>query len=142
TEKTGEQPDVAAQPGPASVPAAAPQAVPAPPPQPVPPQPVLPQPLSPQPVPPKAPAPAWQPVPAWPAERARRGRGVAFGVALVLLCALAGSVAFLLGRSAGTAPVTAPATGASASAPPGTAAGVRDAAAAWVATQVSRAQPI
>ena len=65
-------------------------------------------------------------------------------LALALVLALAGSLAFLLKRQGGTAQAIAPTVGpsASASAEPGTAAEVRDAAAAWVAGQVSRAKPI
>ena len=77
-----------------------------------------------------------------PPERARRGRGVKVAVALALVLALAGSLAFLLKRQGGTAHAMAPTAGPSASAALGTAAEVRDAAAAWVAGQVSRAKPI
>jgi hypothetical protein len=63
-------------------------------------------------------------------------------VALALVLALAGSLAFLLKRQGGTAQAMAPTAGPSASAAPTTAAEVRDAAAAWVASQVSRAKPI
>ena len=63
-------------------------------------------------------------------------------MALALVLALAGSLAFLLKRPGGTAQAIAPTTGPSASAAPGTAAEVRDATAAWVASQVSRAKPI
>jgi hypothetical protein len=65
-------------------------------------------------------------------------------VALALVLALAGSLAFLLKRQGGTAQAVAPTAGPSASASPaaGTAAEVRAAAAAWVASQVSRAKPI
>jgi hypothetical protein len=65
-------------------------------------------------------------------------------VALALVLALAGSLAFLLKRQGGTVQAVAPTAGPSASASPaaGTAAEVRAAAAAWVASQVSRAKPI
>ena len=63
-------------------------------------------------------------------------------MALVLVLALAGSLAFLLKRPARTVPAIVPTAGPSASAASGTAAEVRDAAAAWVASQVSRAKPI
>ena len=120
-----------------------------------PPKSVSPEPVSPQPVPPQfarpklAPprpaqpmAPAPRPEPARPPERPRRGRGFKVGVTLALVLALAGSLAFLLKRPGGAAHATAPTTGPSASAPLGTAAEVRDATAAWVASQVSRARPI
>jgi hypothetical protein len=55
---------------------------------------------------------------------------------LALVLALAGSLAFLLKRQGGTVQANVP------TAAPGGAAEVRDAAAAWVARQVSRAQPI
>jgi hypothetical protein len=87
-----------------------------------------------------SPAPRPQPVP--PPERARRGRGFKVMVAVALVLALAGSLAFLLKRQGRTVQAIAPTTGASASAVPGTPAEVRAAAAAWVASQVSRAQPI
>jgi len=89
---------------------------------------------------PKAPVPP--PEPARPPERAWRGRGFKAGVALALVLALAGSLAFLLKRQGGTVQAIPPTTGAGANPPPGTAAEVRNAAAAWVASQVSRAQPI
>jgi hypothetical protein len=63
-------------------------------------------------------------------------------VALALVLALAGSLAFLLKRPAGTAHAIAPTTGPSTSPALGTAAEVRGATAAWVASQVSRAKPI
>jgi hypothetical protein len=110
------------------------------PPQTVPPKPAPPQTVPPQPPPPKAPAPRAEP--ARPGDRARRGRGFKVGVALALVLALAGSLAFLLKRQKGTEQAIPPATGPTASATPGTAAEVRAAAAAWVASQVSRAKPI
>jgi len=64
---------------------------------------------------------------------------------MAVLLALAASVVTLLiwlGRLGGTAPANTPAAGRSASAAPRTAAQVRAAAAAWVASQVSRAKPI
>jgi hypothetical protein len=88
----------------------------------------------------KAPAPP--PEPARPPERAGRGRGFKVGVALALVLALAGSLAFLLKRPAGTAHAIAPTTGPSTGPALGTAAEVRGATAAWVASQVSRAKPI
>jgi hypothetical protein len=63
-------------------------------------------------------------------------------VALALVLALAGSLAFLLRRPGSTAQAIAPNTGPSASVALGTAAEVRAATAAWVASQVSRAKPI
>jgi hypothetical protein len=60
-------------------------------------------------------------------------------VALAVLSALAASLATLLIWLRGRSPVTAPTAGPSASAAPATAAQVRAAAAAWVASQVSRA---
>src|SRR5262249_51816301 len=108
------------------------------PPKPVPPaqptSPALPQPVPPelepqQPAPPKAPA--ARPEPARPV-RPRRGRGFKVALALALVLALAGSLAFLLKRQGRTAQAIAPTTGPSASAT-GTAAEVRAAAAAWVA---------
>ena len=65
-------------------------------------------------------------------------------MALAVALALVGSLAFLLKRQGGTVQAVAPTTGPSvgANAPLGTAAEVRDAAAAWVASQVSRAEPI
>jgi hypothetical protein len=63
-------------------------------------------------------------------------------VALVLVLALAGSLAFLLRQAGGTVRAIAPTTGPSASAALGTAAEVRAATAAWVASQVSRDKPI
>jgi hypothetical protein len=65
-------------------------------------------------------------------------------VALALVLALAGSLAFLLKRQGATVQAVAPTAGPSVSANPaaGTAAEVRAAAAAWVASQVSRAKPI
>ena len=63
-------------------------------------------------------------------------------MALALVLALAGSLAFLLKRQGRTVQAVAPTAGPSASAASGTAAEVRDAAAAWVASQVSRAKPI
>ena len=116
-------------------------------PQPVPPKLAPPQPAPPQsaperPAPPKAPA--SRRVTARPPERARRGRGFKVGVALVLVLvlALAGSLAFLLKRHGGTAQAIAPTTAPSANAASGTAAEVRAAAAAWIASQVSRGSPI
>ena len=119
------------------------------PPPPAPPESVSPQPVSqaapPQAVPPQPDspeAPALWPVPVWVPERPRRGRGFMVGVAIALVLALAGSLAFLLNRPGGTAPpASAPTASASASAAPSSAAQVRAAAAAWVASQVSRARP-
>ena len=115
------------------------------PPKPVPPpaSSALPQPVPPklepqQPAPPEAPA--APPEPARPV-RPRRGRGFKVALALALVLALAGSLAFLLKRQGRTAQATAPTTGPSAAAT-GTAAEVRAATAAWVASQVSRADPI
>jgi len=108
------------------------------------PQPVEPR-LAPQPTPPKAPAPPPEPArpqPALPLEQRRRGRGFKITVALALVLALAGSLAFLLKRPGNTVQAIAPTTGPSASAAPTTAAEVRDATAAWVASQVSRAKLI
>jgi hypothetical protein len=125
-------------------------APPKPAPQPASPQPASPQPASqqpaspklerPQPAPPEGPAPP--PEPARPPERARRRRGVKVAVALVVVLALAGSLAFLLKRPGRTVQAIAPTPGASASVASGTAVEVRAAAAAWVASQVSRANPI
>ena len=124
------------------------------PPKPAPPQPALPQPAPQQSAPPKTPdappkapaappkAPATPPEPARPPERTRRGRGVKVAVALALVLALAGSLTFLLKRPGRTVQATAPTASPSASAASGTAAEVRAAAAAWVASQVSRAMPI
>ena len=110
------------------------------PPQSASPQSASPQVTPPKPAPPKTPA--SPPEPARPPERARRGRGVKVALALALVLALAGSLAFLLKRQAGTAQAIDPTAGPSASAELGTAAEVRAAAAAWVAGQVSRANPI
>ncbi len=85
---------------------------------------------------------AAQPEPARPPERARRGRGLKVRVALALVLALAGSLIFLLKRHDGTVQAVAPTTAPGANAASGTAAEVRAAAAAWVASQVSRANPI
>ena len=63
-------------------------------------------------------------------------------MALALILALAGSLAFLLRRPGGTAQAIVPTTRPTASAAPRTAAEVRAATAAWVASQVSRAKPI
>ena len=82
------------------------------------------------------------PEPARPPERPRRGRGFKVGVTLALVLALAASLAFLLKRPGGAAHAIAPTPGPSTSAPLGTAAEVRDATAAWVACEVSRARPI
>ena len=108
--------------------------------QPAPPQPAPPQAAPPQAAPPKAPAPP--PEPARPPERPRRGRGFKVGVALALVLALAGSLAFLLKRQGGTVQAIPPTTAPRGNASLGTAAEVRAAAAAWVASQVSRAKPI
>jgi hypothetical protein len=90
---------------------------------------------------PKAPASPLEP--AGPPERApRRRRGVKVAVALALVLALAGSLAFLVKRHGGTVQAIAPTTAPSANGASGTAAEVRDAAAAWVASQVRRARPI
>jgi hypothetical protein len=183
-EKTGEQPEAAAQPGPAAVPAAEPPAVPAqrvapslqenvqaslskpqlhgtkglarrpgesPPWAPVPspatappkfgpPASVSPRPVSPAPAPLQAPA--SPPGSAPPPESARRGRSFKVAVVLALILALAGSLAFLLGRPGSTAQAIDPTTRPTASAALRTAAEVRAATAAWVASQVSRAKPI
>ena len=80
--------------------------------------------------------------PARPPERPRRGRGFKVGVALALVLALAGSLAFLLKRQGGTVQAIPPTTAPRGNASLGTAAEVRAAAAAWVASQVSRAKPI
>ena len=63
-------------------------------------------------------------------------------MALALILALAGSLAFLLRRPESTAQSIDPTTRPTASAAPRTAAEVRAATAAWVASQVSRAKPI
>jgi hypothetical protein len=63
-------------------------------------------------------------------------------VALALVLALAGSLIFLLKRHDGTVQAIAPTTAPGANAASATAAEVRAAAAAWVASQVSRANPI
>ncbi len=63
-------------------------------------------------------------------------------MALALVLALAGSLIFLVKRPGRTVQATAPTASPSASAASGTAAEVRAAAAAWVASQVSRAMPI
>ena len=102
--------------------------------------PAPPQAAPPQAAPPKAPAPP--PEPARPPERPRRGRGFKVGVALALVLALAGSLAFLLKRQGGTVQAIPPTTAPRGNASLGTAAEVRAAAAAWVASQVSRAKPI
>jgi hypothetical protein len=140
TEKTREQPDAAAQPGPATVPASEPPAVPA---QRAPAEqrPGQPDHLDARTAGPEQ-APAPPPEPARPPERPGRGRGFKAGVALALVLALAGSLTFLLKRPAGTAHAIAPTTGPSTSAALGTAAEVRGATAAWVASQVSRAKAI
>ena len=101
---------------------------------------VSPRPVSPEPAPPQAPAPPSGP--AQPPEPARRGRGFKVAVALVLILALAGSLAFLLRRPGSTGQAIAPTTRPTASAAPHTAAEVRAVTAAWVASQVSRAKPI
>jgi hypothetical protein len=101
---------------------------------------VSPRPVSPEPAPPRAPAPP--PGPAPRPEPGRRGRGFKVAVALALILALAGSLAFLLRRPGSTAQAVAPTTRPTASAAPRTAAEVRAATAAWVASQVSRAKPI
>ncbi|HXZ71088.1 MAG TPA: hypothetical protein VEH31_09515 [Streptosporangiaceae bacterium] len=144
TRRAGESPPWAPVPPPAMAP---PKFTP---PKSVSPKPVLSQPVSaqsgptepapPQPGAPEAPAPSPEPV-ARP-ERPRLGRGVKAGMALALVLALAGSLPFLLKRPGGTARAIAPPAGPSASAAPGTAAEVRAATAAWVASQVSRARPI
>jgi hypothetical protein len=102
-------------------------------PQQSPPAPRKPEPSQP---PPKTPAPLPEP------GLARRGRGLKVRVALALVLVLAGSLAFLLKRQSGTVQASAPTTAPSANAAPGTAAEARAAAAAWVASQVSRAGPI
>jgi hypothetical protein len=101
---------------------------------------VSPRPVSPAPAPPQAPAPP--PGPAPPPESAWRSRGFKVAVALALILALAGSLAFLLRRPGSTAQAIDPTTRPTASAAPRTAAEVRAATAAWVASQVSRAKPI
>ena len=109
-------------------------------PQPVPPKPVTPRSSPPQPAPLQAPV-----LPVGPAqlpERARRGRGFKVAVALSVVLTLAGLLAFLLRRPGSTAQAIAPTTRPTASAAPRTAAQVRVATAAWVASQVSRAKPI
>jgi hypothetical protein len=109
-------------------------------PQPVPPKPVTPRSSPPQPAPLQAPV-----LPVGPAqlpERARRGRGFKVAVALSVVLTLAGLLAFLLRRPGSTAQAIAPTTRPTASAAPRTAAQVRAATAAWVASQVSRAKPI
>jgi hypothetical protein len=63
-------------------------------------------------------------------------------VALALVLALVGSLAFLLEGHGHTVQATTPTTGPRTGASPGTAAEVRAAAVAWVASQVSRADPI
>jgi hypothetical protein len=63
-------------------------------------------------------------------------------VALAVLLALVGSLAFLLKRPGRTVQAIAPTTRPTASAAPRTPAEVRAATAAWVASQVSRAKPI
>jgi hypothetical protein len=63
-------------------------------------------------------------------------------LALALVLALAGSLAFLVKRPGGTPRATGPTTAPTLSAAPGTPAEARAAAAAWVASQVSRARPI
>jgi hypothetical protein len=102
--------------------------------------PVTPPPVPPRPAPVKPPAPP--PEPTWEPVRARWSRGLKVAVALAVLLALAASLATLLIWLRGRAPVSAPTAGPSASAAPTTAAQVRAAAAAWVASQVSRATPI
>jgi hypothetical protein len=143
TSRAGESPPWAPVPPPAMAPpkftppkALSPRLVPS---QPVSPQPGPPEPAPPQ-TTPKAPAPSPEPV-ARP-KRPPLGRGVKAGVALALVLALAGSLAFLVKRPGGTARAVAPPAGPSASAVPGTEAEVRAAAAAWVASQVSRDRPI
>ena len=109
-------------------------------PQPVPPKPVTPRSSPPQPAPLQAPV-----LPVGPAqlpERARRGRGFKVAVALSVVLTLAGLLAFLLRRPGSTVQAIAPTTRPTASAAPRTAAQVRVATAAWVASQVSRAKPI
>src|SRR6185437_14478201 len=101
---------------------------------------VSPRPVSPAPAPPQTPAPP--PSPAPPPESARRGRGFKVAVVLALILALAGSLAFLLRRPGSTAQAIDPTTRPTASAAARTAAEVRAATAAWVASQVSRAKPI
>ena len=93
-----------------------------------------------QPSPPKAPAAA--PEPARTPPRPRRGRGFKVAVALALVVALAGSLALLVKRQGRTAQAIAPTIRPTASAAPRTPAEVRAATAAWVASQVSRAEPI
>jgi hypothetical protein len=154
TRRAGESPSWAPVPPPAMAPpkftppkSVLPKPVPS---QPVPSQPVPPQPVSAQPGPPEppppqsaapeAPAPSPELVP--PPERPRWGRGVRVGVALALVLVLAVSLVFLLKRPGGPARAVAPPVGPSASAVPGTVAEVRAAAAAWVASQVSRGRPI
>jgi hypothetical protein len=108
--------------------------------RPVSPPPGTPEPAPPQSAPPKAPASPTEPVPT--PDRARRGRGLRAAVAVALVLALAGSLAFLLKRPGSTARATAPTAAPTLSAAPGTPAEARAAAAAWVASQVSRARPI
>ena len=143
TSRAGESPPWAPVPPPAMAPPkfTPPKALS---PRPAPSQPVSPQPGPPEPAPPqttpKAPAPSLEPV-ALP-KRPPLSRGVKAGVALALVLALAGSLAFLVKRPGGTARAVAPPAGPSASAVPGTEAEVRAATAAWVASQVSRDRPI
>ena len=107
-------------------------------PQPVPPKPATPRSPPPQSAPLQAPVP-----PVGPAQLpARQGRGVKVAVALAVVLALVGSLAFLLERPGRTVQAIAPTTRPTASAAPRTPAEVRAATAAWVASQVSRAKPI
>ena len=94
----------------------------------------------PQPVPPKSLG--RQLEPARPPGRARRVPAGRVAVALALVLILAASLAFLLKRQGRTVQAIAPPAGASANAASGPAAEVRAAAAAWIASQVSRAGPI
>jgi hypothetical protein len=85
------------------------------------------------------PAAATAPEPSRPQRRTRRRRVIVDGLILMVVLLSAGSVAFLLTRHAST---TATANGSRSGTPAGTGisteAAVRDSAAAWVASQVSR----
>jgi hypothetical protein len=129
-EETERQPEVTAQPGPTAAPAGpsvvSAQSAPAPLESPPPP----PKPAPPESTPPTAPAPP--PAPAGPRRR-RRGRAIITGGAIVTLVLLTAGSALLLTRHAGTAKASPDAS---------TKVAVRDAAAAWVADQVGRADLI
>ena len=128
TEETGRQPDAADRPRRATAGTAEPQMVPA---QRTPAewQPDGPDHRNEATAPPTVPAP--RPRPAWLREHPSRGRAIIVGSAILTLAAiLAGWSASLLTRHAGTARIRASAAAR---------ADVRDAAAAWVASQVGRA---